>query len=379
MKGEIMQKNLIVFFGGMSCENEVSIITGVMTANLLKQIENLHVIPVYIAQTGIFYTGKNILQIECYKSDSYLRVTEVMLQNGHIWYKKGNHFKQGERIDAGLNCCHGMGGEDGMVSAILHANCIANMSPNLLASSVYLDKKATKLIADALQIPTLPYLAIFEEDFIKAREKVYQKVEELGYPVIVKPNALGSSIGIQVVLDSSALEAGCLQAFAYDSCILIEKYLVDKKELNCACFRGKRGLVTSMCEEPQSKERILSFDEKYLQSQKECKRIFPANIDANLQREIQTITKKLYKKLDMQGVVRADFIVSGDKLFFNEMNTVPGSLAWYLFCVKLEDFKGILLEMLEVALERHAIQSSKILLRNSGILECIPQSGGIKK
>lgn len=375
-----MSKNIIVFFGGMSCENEVSIITGVMTANLLKQTKRLQVFPIYIAQKGQFYTGKNILQIENYKTDAYLDFTEVYLQNGYIWYKKGRHFTQGERIDAAINCCHGTGGEDGMVSAILHANAIANLSPSMLASSVYMDKLTTKIFAEGLQIPILPYVTIREEDFIKAKDKFFQKIEELGYPVILKPNCLGSSIGIQVLLDKKHVDEACQQAFAYDSSIIVEKYLVEKRELNCACYRSSQGVITSMCEEPMSNASILTFTEKYLENQKDSKRIFPANIDAELQKEVQSITKKLYQKLDMCGVVRADFIISNGQLFFNEMNTVPGSLAWYLFCSKLEDFQYILLDMLEVALDRHKKRNNKILLRNSGILECIPNMhGGIKK
>lgn len=374
-----MSKNIVIFFGGMSCENEVSIITGIMTANLLKQNKTLQVFPIYIAQKGQFYTGKNILQIESYKTDTYLKFTEVFLQNGYIWYKKGRHFMQGERIDAAINCCHGTGGEDGMVSAILLANGIANLSPSMLASSVYMDKLTTKIIAEGLQIPILPYIAIREEEYLKAKEKVFEKIEELGYPVILKPNCLGSSIGIQVLLDKKHVDEACQQAFAYDSSIIIEKYLVEKRELNCACYRSSRGIVVSLCEEPMSNASILTFTEKYLSSQKDSKRIFPAKIDAELQKEVQSITKKLYRKLDMCGVVRADFIVSHGKLFFNEMNTVPGSLAWYLFCSKLEDFQYLLLDMLEVALDRHKKRSAKILLRNSGILECMPTTGGIKK
>ena len=375
-----MQKNIAVFFGGMSCENEVSIITGIMTANLLKQSKELTVFPIYVSQKGQMYTGKQVLQIESYKTDDYLNFKEIVLQNGCLWYKKGRHFQQGEQIDAALNCCHGSGGEDGMISAILQVNHIANLSPAMLASSLCMDKRATKIFAEGLEIPTLPYIAVRERDFLLAKERVYQKVkEELGYPVIVKPNCLGSSIGIQVVLDRHKLEEACLQAFAYDSSIVIERYLPEKRELNCACYRGTQGLVVSLCEEPKSNASILTFTEKYLQNQKESRRVFPAEIDANLQKQVQNYTKKLYSKLDMCGVVRADFIVSGDKLFFNEMNTVPGSLAWYLFCNRLEDFQYILLDILKVAIDRQNRQDSKILLRNSGILECLPNPNGLKK
>ena len=170
-----------------------------------------------------------------------------------------------------------------------------------------------------------------------------------------------------------------MQAFAYDNCVVIEKFLVEKRELNCACYRSSQGIVVSLCEEPKSNDAILTFTEKYLQNQKESKRVFPANIDADLQKEVQRITKKLYTKLDMCGVVRADFIYSNGELFFNEMNTVPGSLAWYLFCTRLEDFQAVLLDMMEVAINRHNRRNEKILLRNSGILECIPESNGVKK
>ena len=197
----------------------------------------------------------------------------------------------------------------------------------------------------------------------------------LGYPVIVKPARQGSSIGISVAEDRARLIDAIRTGFAYDDLLIAEKYFEQRREINCACYKSGERYVVSPCEEPKTSHKFLTFGDKYLGGAKEHASQFPAQLPRATAETIQGITRMLYRRLRLRGVVRADFLVVGKDVYFNEMNTVPGSLAWYLFCEKLSDFKQMLTELIEQGICDFKEKSGKKMLKNCGVLSAPSLSG----
>ncbi len=364
-----MRKNVAVIFGGRSCENEISVITGTMAANLLDA-ERYAVFPVYIAQSGAMYTGEMLRDTAFFRGgDLDKKCVRALFFDGKLFEMRGRKRRELCEVDCALNCCHGMNGEDGAVAGLLRLNGIPDASPDMAASALFMDKAMTKLIAKALNIPALPFFRISEGEYKKRGAMAVKCVEErLGYPVIVKPARLGSSIGVAVAEDRARLTFAIEAGFAYDTLLIAEKYLPERREINCAAYRGGDEIVVSECEEPKTEHKFLTFGDKYTGGSKQRASEFPAKISKESADRIKGYTKLLYRRMNMRGIVRADFLMSGGEVYFNEMNTVPGSLAWYLFCDKLSDFRGVLTSLIEQGICDFRAAAQKKLLNNCGVL-----------
>ena len=259
--GAFMQKNIAVVFGGMSSENEVSIVTGVMAANLLDGARYA-VWPVYIAQNGGFFTGKALLDTENFR-EGRRRFIPAAIAEGRLYERHGKKWRELCRLDGALNCCHGRGGEDGAVAGLLDLNGIPCASPGIMPSSVFMDKAAAKLIARSLGVPVLPWLRICEADYARRSAFAVRCIEErLKYPVIVKPVRSGSSIGISVAEDRARLTFALNAAFAYDTAVIAEKFLDDRQEVNCAAYKKGEEVVVTPCEEPKNEHKLITFADK---------------------------------------------------------------------------------------------------------------------
>ena len=364
-----MRKKVLVLFGGRSCENEVSIVTGVMAANLLDA-ERYEVFPVYLSQEGKLYTGESLLDVQTFRGGGYKKSAQsALLSEGVLYVRRKNKLRPVCRPDAALNCCHGAGGEDGEAAALFALNRIPDASPAVAGSAVCMDKALTKIAANGLGIRTLPYFRIAEGDWRKRANMALRCIEErLGYPVIVKPARQGSSIGIGVAEDRAKLVAAVQAAFAYDDLLIAEKYLADRREINCAAYRRGEEIVLSPCEEPKSAHKYYTFAEKYLEGGKTRTSDLPADIPAECAAQVQAYTRLLYKRLQLRGVVRADFLLSGKEVYFSELNTVPGSLAWYLFCQKLSEFPQMLTALVEQGICDFRARANKRMLGECGVL-----------
>ena len=257
-----MQKSVVVLFGGRSCENEVSIITGTMAANLLRG--GYEVYPVYIAQSGGMFTGDELFSPAAFRgADPAKKFSRAVFADGALFALRGRKLREVCRPACALNCCHGMGGEDGAVSGLLDLNGIPNASPDMAGSAIFMDKALTKLFAKSVGVRTLPYFRLGEAEYAKRGAFALKCVEKLGYPVIVKPNRLGSSIGVTVARTRSELILALECAFAYDSAAIAETYLADRREVNCAALRTGGEIVVSPCEEPKTRNAFLTFKDKY--------------------------------------------------------------------------------------------------------------------
>lgn len=359
-------KNIAVFFGGVSVERDVSIITGVMTVNSIDKTK-YNAVPILVNEDGLF-TGDKLLEIENYKDLDFNKLTKVTFINGSpILYKvKGDKkLKPLFTIAVGVNAMHGGLGEEGGIIGVLRSNNIAVVSPDLLASAVCMDKGATKIFLKGLGVKFVRGICTekLEEGISFCKKK--------GYPIMVKPYKLGSSIGVKKAENIEELKSAFFNCLRYGEKVIVEECLTNFIEINCACYKDRSGkLKVSECERPIGKEEVLSFADKYEGGDRE----FPANIPYEISKEIKETTKKVYSALSMTGTVRIDYFYADGKVYLNEINTVPGSLSYYLFSDTLKGFSDILTEQILVAESIFARENSTVKKFPSTILK----SCGIK-
>ncbi|MDE6411609.1 MAG: ATP-grasp domain-containing protein [Clostridia bacterium] len=354
-----MKQNVAVFFGGKSNEHDISIITGIYAVNLLRGA-GYQVIPVYLPREG----GMCFADAECVKdiTEGKKKFVPAYLFEGGLWSVKKK--KELFSIDAALNCCHGGAGEDGTLSALLKWNTIPFASPDTAVSSVFMDKWLGKIAARGLNIPTARAVCVKEGESVP--------LEEVGgFPVIVKPVTLGSSIGIKIAHNDEELENALEYAFRLDNAVLVEEYFSGKRDINCAAYRRGGEVVTSPLEEVFSNEAILSFHEKYEQAAKQSQ--LPAELAPELTEEIKGYTAKIYESFSCKGVVRADFLIADGKAYFNELNTVPGSLSCYLFGESLSDAREFLSSLVEEVLQSKTEEKEII---HTSVLDSAVFAGG---
>lgn len=358
-----MKKTVAVIFGGKSNENEISVITGTMAANILKKGGNM-VVPVYISQDGAFRTGGELSDINFFREGKYKTSAGAVIANGGVYtLNKRGRFKSFIKVDVALNCCHGGFGEGGGVSGLCAMSGIPLASAGMFESAAFMDKYYTKLVLRSLGVSVAPY------EYIRQGTDC-SRAEKLGYPIIVKPAKLGSSIGIEVAENRAELERALESAFYYDDGVIAERYFADRREINCAAYRADGAILTSECEEAVSGNDILSYDDKYAGGGKS---VFPADIPCETSKRIRSCTAAVYAKLNMSGIVRFDYIISGDKVYLSEINTVPGSLSYYLLSNGFKNFYPVLCAVIEQALSDWENLSQKRVL-DTGILNNLPSN-----
>ena len=363
-----MLKKIAVIFGGRACEREVSIITGTLACNLLRG-GKYDVLPIYLDEQGRAYTSPLFFEIGEFRKKEFLKKAKRVTLDCGVVYEQVSRgrLKRICSLDGALNCCHGGLGEGGGVSAWLEMQGVPLASPPVAPSAICMDKALTKLMAKALNIPVVDGMRVKEADYRKRGAFLLKNMERrLHFPVIIKPAHLGSSIGIAVAKDEIEVKAALEAAFELDDCVVIEKFLIDKKDINCAAYSVDGEVYVSEAEEAfSSYDGVYGFTEKYIK--KEPKSGGRALMTGVLRQKIRGYTRTIYKRLDMEGVVRVDFLVQGDKVYLSEVNTVPGSLAYYLFCDRLSDAKCFLERLVENAIETHKKKQKRLV--TTGVLE----------
>ena len=283
-------KNLICLYGGKSVEHDISIITG------LQAMENIdtkkyNVIPVYITREGKFISPQNALNQSIYieKINKFRKVEFVV---GEPKIKIGNKIKKTINIDCVLNCTHGVNGEDGTISGLCQLCNMPITCPNTLSSAICMDKIIMKDIFRANDLPCVDYVYFTRHELHKNTKKVIEDAEKLGYPLVIKPANLGSSIGIAIAHDKTELKSAIIIAEKYDSRIIVEKCIQNLREVNCSCLGDENDCQASLLEEPNGWEEFLDFNEKYIKNKKENVLFF--DISKNNQ---NVICEPAYKEL----------------------------------------------------------------------------------
>ncbi len=369
-------RKVAVFFGGKSCENEISILTGVFVLNVLDG-EKYSLLPVYIHTDGGAYTSPKMTDLNFFREKKYAEMERIFFDGGTVYAlnAKKRRVKRIAKIDVALNCCHGGLGEGGGVSAMMAWNEIPLASPDLTASGAFMDKSATKLVMEALHIPTVEYLRVNEQDYEKRGAFLLRRIEsKLKYPVVVKPAHLGSSIGIAVAKDEEEVKAALRAAFTLDNRVVIEKYLEEKEDINCAAYSLNGEIIVSEPERAHG-EGIYSFEDKYIRRSADLGTPFDAKaggkyaLNGDLRDKIRAYTRTIYKRMNLNGVVRMDFLLHEGQAYLCEVNAVPGSLSYYLFCERIMDARSFFGDLIEEAI-REAGQRKKRLV-TTGILRSV--------
>ena len=375
-------RKVAVFFGGKSCENEISVLTGVFVARLL-QGDRYDVLPVYIHTDGRAYTSPKMRDLNVFKTrrtDDFLRLV-FMDGVAYSFACEKKKLKRIARIDAAINCCHGGLGEGGGVSALCEWNGVPLASPDLTASGVFMDKYLTKVVMKGLGIPVLEYIRVNERDYEKRGAFLLKTIEtRLKFPVVIKPAHLGSSIGIMLAKNEDEAKTAIESAFHLDDRVIIERYLENKRDVNCAAYMLEGEIVVSEPEEAFG-EGIYSFEEKYVKRQtdggnrrggRSTKDGGRYALSKEIRDKIRAYTKTVYKRMDLRGAVRLDFLIADGEIYLCEVNTVPGSLAYYLFCERVTDARDFFSDLIEEAV-RGVGQGKKIL--STGILQNVQWQG----
>ena len=329
--------NVAVIFGGKACEHDISIITGVQVVNNLDT-NKYNVVPIYIDKVGNWYLLPSNISIEDVLAyDSLGRRCSILPNDKFLYCYKFGRMKRQMQIDVVVVSMHGLNGEDGSVAALMQLNCITTINCPMLCSAICLDKVAfKKYLAGVNGVSSLPSFSVIEGDDVSEIDK--KIVKSFGYPVILKPSNLGSSIGIAVCNSYIELQSKLPQVYAFDKSVLVEKKLNNFKEYNIAVVKFRDQYVLSGIEEPIASNQILTYSDKYLTNNKavgmaNLTRKFPAKVKAAVKKKIERWALLLYQNLHMRGVVRLDYLydVDTNQLYINEANTIPGSFANYLF------------------------------------------------
>ncbi|HEX9013748.1 MAG TPA: D-alanine--D-alanine ligase family protein [Anaerolineaceae bacterium] len=372
-----------VILGGRSTEHEVSVVTGIQVMKFLARRNT--VVPIYIAKDGSWFTGAKLAELESYKA---FNPKDPELQSVVITPDRGvgviqNPFPKGLldkpkrlELDAIFPAMHGMNGEDGTLQGLLELADLPYVGAGVLASAICMDKVMTKIVLRGSGLPVLDFIFFSREEWEREEEAIVARVEaKFGYPVIIKPARLGSSIGIEVASTPDDLRFHISVATHFDSKIIIEPYLKERADINCSVM-GNHNLDVSVCEQPVSHEALLSFTEKYLQGQRSqgmegAKRIVPAPISTEMTAEVQRMAKEAFRAVDGTGIARVDFLLDRgkNKLYVNELNTLPGSFAFYLWEPVGIPPEELVDRLVNLAIEAHAEKSKTQFISGNQLLQ----------
>ena len=388
-----------VIFGGETVEHEVSIITAVQAMEQINK-DKYEIVPIYISKDRIWYTGKMLMDIDVYQDFNDLKryakeVVLVKTKDGfNLQSTKGLFRKNITDIDIAFPIVHGNNAEDGTLQGYLDSVGIPYVGSRVLGSALGQDKVIMKQIFKDAKLPIVDYLWFFDTEYVDDCDKIFEKVEKLGYPVIVKPATLGSSVGITYVKDDKSLANAIEEAMKYDIKVVVEKAVPNLIEVNCSVFGNYSHQETSVIEEVTSDEDFLTFADKYIGGSKgklkgaskgmaSASRIIPARISKDLEQKIKETSKSAFVALNLSGVCRIDYLIDKktNKFYINEPNTIPGSLSFYLWEPTGKKYTELLDEMITLAIKDYKNRARKIYSFESNILSNygIKGSKGLKK
>lgn len=376
--------NVAVVFGGRSVEHEVAIISGVQAMNNLNP-DKYNILPVYLGKDGEMLYSSEFMDINTFKHRSLAALKEkypsVVLtrMDGTVCLlelkKQGKKGKILASVDVVLPVVHGTNGEDGTVQGWLELLGVPYAGCSVTSSALGMDKDLFKRVLQAAGLPALPHLAFYGKDWTSEPTAWIEKIEsQFGYPVIVKPATLGSSVGISKAKNRDELIAAVDLATSFAQKILVERAVTNLREINCSVLGDCDECRASECEEPLSNDEILSFQDKYLSTgsskgMTSLKRKLPADIPDELKKRIQTISCEVFRLIGAGGVVRIDYLLEGDAVYVNEINTIPGSLAFYLWEATGIKYKDLLDKLIELAFKQARTKDGLMFTYETNILE----------
>ena len=388
-----MKTNVAVFFGGRSVEHEISVISALQAINAMNT-DKYNVIPVYISKQGRWYTGAPLLEIRNYRDMKGLTdsCTEVFMRpeygDFNLYKAGGSMFSKKQPVVAELHVVlpvlHGTNGEDGIFEGLLETIGIPFAGCNTLSSANGMDKITMKMILRECGVPVVDYVWFTDKQWFTQKDALIESIEsKLGYPVIVKPANLGSSVGIGKAADREELIAKIDNAEKFSQRIIVEHMIKQLKEINCSVLGDADEHQSSVCEEPIKTGDFLSYEDKYMGGTKGAKGMqnsdkrIPADLPKEVSEEIQRIAGETFRVLSCHGVSRVDVMIdeADGKIYVNEINTIPGSLSFYLWEASGIKFTELMDKLVQLALKRDREVRRKTFTYDSNIFAL---GGGVK-
>ncbi len=363
-----------VAFGGRSVEHDVSIITGLQALSVLE--ERHAPVPIYIARSGRWHTGEALRELSVYQRDGGDPGAEEVhfdLHNGRLLRaagpggsllrarRAGGRANQSIELDVVVLATHGTQGEDGCLQGALELARLPYVGPPVGAAAAAMDKLTTKAVLARAGLPALDCLALRREEWEIDKNAVLARAGGgFDFPVYVKPASLGSSVGVSRCGGDADLEEGLELCFELDRACLVEPAVEGGIEVNCAVI-GRAGVEprASVCEQPVAAEAFLSFEDKYMSGDKSegmkgAQRLIPAPLSDALTAQVQGLAKRAYAAFGCAGVTRVDFLIDAqERVYVNELNTIPGSFSFYLWEPAGLPFVELMDELIDFALEDH--------------------------
>ncbi len=394
-----------LFFGGKSVEHEVSVVSALQAYNAFDS-GKYDVKTVYITKDGKMYTGGKTNDISAYKDieDVVKSAQRVNLVNDNdrfylVRYPSKTFGSDVVcEIDVAFPVVHGTNVEDGTLQGYFKTAGIPFVGCDVCASALGMDKAATKAVLKMNGIPVLDCVCVNVKEYFENKEKIIEKIEEkTKYPLIVKPVNLGSSVGVKKVRENGEIRQALDEAFMFSTVVLCENAVENLKEINCSVLGDRYEAIPSVCEEPVNDEGILTYEDKYVSSGSKSgsktegagtkssgmanlKRKIPADISKELEEKIRNISVSAFKALGCAGVSRIDYLYDtvNDELYLNEFNTIPGSLAFYLWEASGVKFDELLDKLVNLAFKRAREEKEIFYSFETNILKGIQLPKGTK-
>ncbi|WP_314111897.1 D-alanine--D-alanine ligase family protein [uncultured Solobacterium sp.] len=385
-----MKLNIAVFFGGESVEHEVSIISAHQAIEALDK-NKYNVIPVYVSKERKLYVSDLLKDMSNYKDLKHLisQCTQVSItsEDNRVVIRpvKPSLFgpKELGTIDVAIPVMHGTNGEDGTIQGFFEMLKVPYAGCDLYGAAIGQDKVLQKNVLSDNNLPITNWFWVYGSEMDTHQNEILDKVHRLIYPVIIKPARTGSSVGISIAHNDEEYLACFDEARQYDEKIITEKVVKPMREINCSVVGDSYSCVASVLEEVSSvsQDELLSFSDKYLGGGKSSKtqgskgmastaRIVPAPLTDEQTRLVQQLAKETFRVLGTSGVCRIDFLMDADtkKVYVNEINTIPGSLAFYLWQAAGVSFSELMDKLVELALDRERRRSKMTFSYETNIL-----------
>lgn len=377
-------KNIVVAFGGVSPEHEVSVLSAMQVIAALED-SRYDLIPLYITKSGRWLTGKPLLDLENYQDlDSLIEKASpctfthnelgkpVLQETESGWFKSSESYA----IHTVIPAFHGSEGENGSFQGTCEMYNIPYAGSGVFASSLGMDKVKAKELCRAHNIPVVDGIDFYEQEWTEKKEEIIEKAEQLDYPLIIKPVTLGSSIGVNRAENQDELIEAVEITFRFDNNLMIEKAVTPLLEVNCSILGTPEEMQHSVCERPLGQDETLSFEDKYQNEEGSQKgmasadRRIPADISDELTQQIQSLSRKVFSLFRASGVARLDFLINGNtkEVYFNEINTIPGSFSFYLWEESEMDMQDLMIKLIDIAVDQHQRKIGRIRSYETNLL-----------
>ncbi|MEX1212214.1 MAG: D-alanine--D-alanine ligase family protein [Balneolaceae bacterium] len=376
-------EHLVVAYGGTSPEHEVSVLTAMQAIAALES--NGHTVrPLYVSKSGRWYTGHPLTKLENYQDLDRLLNQATPCTLGRNSYgqpvlteDRQKRFGRSDQWPIGmlLLAFHGGAGENGSFQGLCEVWDLPYTGCDPLGSALGMNKRVAKDLCRAHGIPVVPDQSVRESEWIDNRKEILKTIDQLGPTVVVKPVHLGSSIGVARAANREELSEAIEEAFRYDDELLVERAIEPLMEINCSVLGSGSKLTASVCERPLAEQELLSFQDKYQgesggKGMASATREIPADIPDEMTDRIRKLSIRIFSLLGASGVARLDFLIQREsgEVYFNEINTIPGSFSFYLWEPSGIPFPDLMERILELGLDRHRHKTGRVQSYETNLL-----------